>query len=1035
MKIRIGSCIAALFLLSGFASQLRAQLLESLFDNLKPRAVGPATMGGRTVDFAVYEVDPAIFYAASASGGLLKTVNGGNTWENVFDRQDTVSIGDVAINPADPNVVWVGTGEANNRQSSSWGDGIYKSTDGGKTWTHMGLRQSHHIGRIVINPIDTDIVYVAALGHLWGANRERGIFMTRDGGLSWQHVLAIDENTGVVDIAIDPVNPKTLYAGAYARRRSAFGFNGGGPNGGVFKTVDGGRSWNRLEKGLPEGDNGRIGLSIYQKNPDIVYAIVENENGGIFRSDDKGESWTRVNSLNPRPMYYSQIRVDPSDEKRIYVLGTQLHLSDDGGLTFRDDGARGVHLDNHAFWINPNNPRHIMTGNDGGTWVSRDRSDTWEHLNNYPIGQFYHVSVDMQQPYWIYGGMQDNATWGGPSAVRDRVGIRNDDWIQMLACDGMYVLVDPNDNDTIYTNCQSGRIVRYDRKTGERKAIMPALDDREERLRFNWTTPIVISPFDSNTLYTAGNIVFKSTDRGHSWSAISEDLTTQTDRDELELMGVLGKDITRSRNDGISSYGNVTALNESVLKQGLIYAGTDDGKVHITRDGGKSWTDLTDRIPGVPSMLYVSRLTPSAFDEGTVYATFDGHRSDNFEPYVRVSTDHGQTWRSISSNLPTGSVYTLKEDTQKANVLYLGTEFGLFASIDRGGHWSRWSSVPTVAVYELVIHPREHDLVLGTHGRSFLVIDDVSPLREFNDMVLASASHVFETRAGTQFIPDEDAWFVGGRQYSGPNPEPGAYMNYYLKEDLENPVEISISDGSAKVMRELEGPHTAGLHRVAWDLRTEPVAEMGGGFYGNLDFGNAGPFVLPGDYQVKVVAGEETHVKTVTALADPLVDISDSDRRRRFDVLMMVTDMQKSVQSAGDVVRKAGEQLDRIKELLKEYPDASASVKDVAEAAEKEVTDVRTRLIGRGGGRRGGGRGGPQPVQRQIGSLKGELIHSQSPPSAIQSTRADRYLEELNRLLSEVSKIQEDTMPALYKRLADNKIWPTQGKKVDPIKP
>ncbi len=1031
MKIRIGFVLVTLLVSPSFTSQLRAQLPESLFDNLKPRAVGLATMGGRTVDFAVYENDPAIFYAASASGGLLKTVNGGNTWENVFDRQSTVSIGDVTINPADPNIVWVGTGEANNRQSSSWGDGIYKSSDGGKTWTHMGLRASHHIGRIVINPIDTDIVYVAALGHLWGANRERGVFMTRDGGQSWQHVLAIDENTGVVDIAIDPANPKILYAGAYSRRRSAFGFNGGGANGGIYKTVDGGRNWNRLEQGLPEGDNGRIGLSIYRKNPDIVYAIVENENGGVFRSEDKGESWSRFNSLNPRPMYYSQIRVDPSDERRIYVLGTQLHVSDDGGRTFRDDGARGVHLDNHAFWINPHSPRHIMTGNDGGIWVSRDRSDTWEHLNNYPIGQFYHVSVDMQQPYWIYGGMQDNATWGGPSAVRDRVGIRNDDWIQMLACDGMYVLVDPNDNDTIYTNCQSGRIVRYDRKTGERKAIMPALDDRDERLRFNWTTPIVISPYDSNTLFTAGNIVFKSTDRGHSWNAISEDLTTQTDRDELELMGVLGKDISRSRNDGISFYGNVTALNQSVLSEGLIYAGTDDGNVHVTRDGGKSWTDVTDRISGVPSMLYVSRLTPSAFDEGTVYATFDGHRSDNFEPYVRVSTDYGQSWNSITSNLPRGSVYTIKEDTQKANVLYLGTEFGLFVSIDRGSQWTRWSSVPTVAVYELVIHPREHDLVLGTHGRSFLVI----PLREFNDMVLASRSHVFETRAGIQFIPDEDAWFVGGRQYSGPNPAPGAYISYYLKEDLEKPVKISISDAAGKLMRELEGPHTAGLHRVAWDLRTEPVDEMGGGFYGNLDFGNSGPFVLPGDYQVKVVAEDDSHSKTVTALPDPLVDISDSDRKKRFQVLMTVTDMQRSLQSAGDVVRKAGEQLEQVKELLEEYPDAASAVTEMSEAAEKEVTDVRTRLIGRGGGRRGGGRGGPQPVQRRVGSLKGELIHSQSPPTALQSARAERYLEELNRLLSEVSKIQEKTMPAFYRQLSDHKIWPTQGKKIEPIKP
>src|SRR5688572_15812244 len=468
MKITVR--VVTLFLLSGLAADASAQLPESVLSGLKPRAIGPAVMGGRTVDFAVYEEDPAIFYAASASGGLLKTVNGGTTWENVFDRQSTVSIGDVAINPTDPNVVWVGTGEANNRQSSSWGDGIYKSTDGGKSWKHMGLRDTHHIGRIVVHPFDTDIVYVAALGHLWGPNRERGVFMTTDGGTTWQHVLAINENTGAVDIAMDPSNPKTLYAATYQRRRSSWGFNGGGPHGGIYKSTDGGRNWRLLAQGLPAGDKGRIGLDIYRKDPNIVYAIVEHRDGGIFRSEDKGESWTKVNSLNPRPMYYSQIRIDPNNAQRIYVLGTQLHVSDDGGKTFRDDGAKGVHLDNHAFWINPQNSRHVMTGNDGGIWVSRDKSESWEHLNNYATGQFYAVSVDMQQPYWIFGGMQDNASWSGPSAVRDRVGILNHRWIQMLACDGMYTVADPADSNTVFTNCQNGRIVRYDRSTGERKA-------------------------------------------------------------------------------------------------------------------------------------------------------------------------------------------------------------------------------------------------------------------------------------------------------------------------------------------------------------------------------------------------------------------------------------------------------------------------------------------------------------------------------------------------------------------------------------
>jgi len=882
----------------------------------------------------------------------------------------------------------------------------------------------------------TDIVYVAALGHLWGPNAERGVFMTRDGGVNWLHVLSIDNDTGAVDLAMDPANPKVLYAAAYQRRRSSFGFNGGGPGGGIYKTVDGGRTWNKLTRGLPEGDNGRIGLSIYRKNPDIVYAIVENREGGVFRSEDKGETWTRMNSVNPRPMYYSQIRVDPNDEKRIYVLGTNIHVSDDGGKTFRDTGSRGVHLDHHAFWINPNNSRHLLTGTDGGIWLSRDRSDSWEHLNNYPIGQFYHVSVDMRQPYWIYGGMQDNASWGGPSAVRNRIGIRNDDWIQMLACDGMYILPDPNDPDTLYTNCQNGRIVRYDRKTGERKAVMPQPEDEETRLRWNWTSPIVISPHNSNTVFTAGNQVFKSTDRGHSWIAISRDLTSGTDRDELELMGVKIKDVSLSRNDGISSFGSVTVLNESALREGLIYAGTDDGKVHVTRDGGKNWEDVTSRIPGVPEMLYVSRLTPSGYDEGVVYATFDGHRSDDFESYVRMSSDYGQTWRSITSNLPIGSVYTIKEDIKNANLLYLGTEFGLFVSMDRGERWSRWASVPTVAVYDLVIHPRENDLVLATHGRSFLVIDDISPLQQLSDMVLASHGHLFDSRPGIQFIPNEDAWFVGGRQFSAPNPEPGAYLNYYLKSDLEKPVEISVADSAGTMVRELTGAHTAGFHRIVWDLRTDPVDEMGTGFYGNLDFTNSGPFVLPGEYGVTLQAGEDKINGTVKVLGDPLVDISDKDRKTRFATLVLVTGMQSTARKAGDAISKAADQLDEIEELLKEYPEAPEIVKKTLEGTKKEVIEVRAKLIGAGrGGRRGGAGGQPQPVQRRINSLKGELIGSQSLPTAIQSTRAQQYLGRLNELVAEVNKVQETTMPTLYKQLADYKIWPTKGEKIDPVVP
>jgi photosystem II stability/assembly factor-like uncharacterized protein len=1020
-------------LLSGLTAPAPAQLAQSVLSDLKPRAIGPAVMGGRTVDFAVYEEHPAIFYVASASGGLLKTVNGGTTWENVFDRQSTVSIGDVAINPTDPNVVWVGTGEANNRQSSSWGDGIYKSTDGGKSWKHMGLRDTHHIGRIVVNPFDTDIVYVAALGHLWGPNRERGVFMTTDGGITWQHVLAINENTGAVDIAMDPSNPKTLYAATYQRRRSSWGFNGGGPHGGIYKSTDGGRNWRLLVQGLPAGDKGRIGLDIYRKDPNIVYAIIENRDGGIFRSEDKGETWTKTNSLNPRPMYYSQIRIDPSNAQRIYVHGTQLHVSDDGGKTFRDDGAKGVHLDNHAFWINPRNSRHVMTGNDGGIWVSRDKSDTWEHLNNYATGQFYAVSVDMQQPYWIFGGMQDNASWSGPSAVRDRVGILNHRWIQMLACDGMYTVADPADPNTVFTNCQNGRIVRYDRNTGERKAVMPEAASGEPPLRWNWTSPIVFSPHDPKRMYTGANRVFVSTDRGHSWSPISPDLTTATNRDQLELMGVVGTEITLSRNDGMGSFGNITALAESPKQAGLLYAGTDDGNVQVTRDNGRTWTNVTSRIVGVAKMIYVSRLTPSASEEGTVYASFDGHRSDDFKPYVFVSTDFGQSWKSIAANLPTGSVYVVKEDVKNPNVLYAGTEFGLFVTVDRGGSWTRWPTVPTVAVYDLVVHPRDNDLVLATHGRSFLVLDDISPLQQATAQVLASTSHLFRTRPATQFIPNENGWFVGGRDFVGPNPEFGAYINYYLKSNVPTDVKVVIKDGAGSVVRELTGPKEAGIHRVVWDLRHAAVGAIPLGMYMDPDRTNAGPFALPGEYTVSLSAGGQVHTGTVRVLGDPLVVISDADRKVLFDALMRVTAMQSTVESAAESVNQLTQHLETIGKTLKATPSTPAAARTAVENTTKQVADLRMKLVG-AGGRRGGGAGGTAPVQGRVRGLKSELIASQSLPTANQSAQLASADRDLNELVAQVNTVITATMPALYKQLAESNIHPFVGEPVKPIR-
>jgi photosystem II stability/assembly factor-like uncharacterized protein len=1027
--------VAILILNLCVAGLAAAQVPDAVFEGIPPRAVGPAVMSGRTVDFAVYEDDPSIFYAASASGGLLKTVNGGTTWENVFDSQSTVSIGDVAINPTDPNIVWVGTGEANNRQSSSWGDGIYKSADGGKTWKHMGLRETQHIGRIVVDPQDTDIVYVAALGRLWGANKERGVFKTTDGGVTWQHVLAVNENTGAVDLIMDPANPKTLFAATYQRRRTGWGFNGGGPGSGLHKSVDGGRTWRKLAGGLPTGDVGRIGLDIYRRNSNIVYAIVEHREGGVFRSEDKGETWTKVNSLNPRPMYFSQIRIDPNEPQRIYVNGVNLHISDDGGKTFRDDGALAVHLDHHAFWINPRNSRHLIDGNDGGTWVSHDRAQSWEHLNNYPIGQFYNVTVDMQQPYHIYGGMQDNASWGGPSSVRDRQGIANDHWYQMLACDGMFTVVDPTDPDTIYTNCQNGRITRYDRKTGERKLIMPQAEAGQPALRWNWTAPIIVSPHDGKTLYTGAQVVFKSTDRGHRWTTISKDLTNGLNRDELLIMGVSGSKITVARNDGMSSFGNITALAESPRRAGLLYAGTDDGNVHVTRDAGATWDNVTNGFAGVPKLIYVSRLTPSAFADGTVYASFDGHRSDDFKPFLYVSTDFGATWRSIANNLPVGSIYVVKEDPKNQDVLYVGTELGLFVSIDRGARWSRWKGVPTVAVYDLVVHPRDNDLILGTHGRSFLVMDDITPLQQLNTKTLAAASHVFEIGPAVQYIPNENGWFIGGRSFRAPNRQLGAFINYYLKDEVKTDVAVAISDASGKVIRQLTGPKTSGLHRVAWDLRTEPAGAPSTGLAGALVLTNLGPFVLPGEYKVQVTIDGRAETRTAKVLPDPLVEISDTDRDTLYRTLTTLTDMQKTVGSAADAVVKLDERMQQVGELLKTHSSAPATVTSAVASLTKQVGTLRTSIAGQAGagGGGGGGGGGNQPLRNRINALKSEVVGSQSLPTVLQSSLVESYRKQLTELVGQVNTVIKDGLPGVYKQLSDSNIFPGVGEPIAPV--
>jgi photosystem II stability/assembly factor-like uncharacterized protein len=1026
------------------------------FGGLTFRNIGPATMGGRVDDLAVLESNPAVFYVGTASGGLWKTTNSGTTWDVLFDDlDDVVSIGDVAIAPNDANLVWVGTGENNNRQSGSWGNGVYKSIDGGKTWKHMGLRDSKHIARIIVDPVDHDVVYVAALGSLWGAGKERGVFKTTDGGVTWTNVLFVNEDTGATELVQDPLNNKVLYAATYQRRRATWGFNGGGLGSGIHKSSDAGRTWTKLTSGIPSGPLGRIGMDIYRANPNILYARIEHQSeSGTYRSDDAGLSWRKMSNVNPRPMYFSQIRIDPTNDLRVYVLGVQLHISDDGGKTFVDNGV--MHSDHHAMWINPANPNHIIDGNDGGVGISWDKGRTWEGIYNMDLGQYYHVGYDMETPYNLCGGLQDNYTWCGPSAVRSRNGIVNDDWFQIQGGDGFEALVDPKDPNIIYAESQDGNVVRVDRRTNERKTIRPIPPRGEPNLRWNWNTAIHISPHDSAVIYTGANKVYKSTDRGQSWQAISGDLTQAVDRETLSLMGVVAKDFTIAKHDGVQSYGNLVQVVESPKQAGVIYVGSDDGIVHVTKDGGKSWTNLSSKFPNMPKNAYVSGLIASAHDANTVYVAFDNHTNDDYNNYVYASVDGGNNFRSISEGLPKGQVVmTVAEDPKNPAVLYAGTEFGLFVSTDRGGRWTRIrSGLPTVPIHEIVFHPRDNDMILATHGRSIWILDDATPIQQSAE-AMRSDAFLFDMRQAMQFNPANDRGFVTDKPFRGRNPTFGAGISYYLKGAAKD-VSLRIRDGAGTVIREISGndmqnARNAGINRVYWDLRHQPLPPTaaplaggpggggGGGFGGG---GNNGPFVMPGEYRVTLVVDKnEVATKPVRVNGDTAVQMTDADRRTWHDTALALHRLQEQANEAADTVTQLGTQYQALEGLLKLAANTPADAKSAVEAAGKQLADLRRRLgvaapgqqAGGGGGGGGGGFGGQQQnVRGQIGQTKGQIMNSHSLPSEQQMRvltdgRGDlaKVIQETNALIAEI--------PGLFDKIGASGLKPAALKPLRPV--
>ncbi len=1022
-KSLIFTLVIIVILIPDFTNARAEQADRNLLEELKWRCIGPANPGGRIDDFAVVESDPSVIYTGTASGGLWKTLNSGITWAPVFDHQETSSIGDVTVAPSNPDIVWVGTGEPNNRQSSSWGSGVYKSTDGGVTWAYTGLKDTHHIGRIAVHPHNPDIVYVAALGHLWGPNQERGLYKTTDGGCTWEKSLYINEDTGCVDLVMDTKSPETLYAAAYQRRRTGWGFNGGGPGSAVYKTTNGGAAWIKLSEGLPEGVTGRIGLNVCRSRPEIVYACVEHENGGVFRSEDKGLTWEKMSDVNPRPMYYSKIRVDPNNDLRIWLLGASMYYSEDGGRTWDADliarsirEKRAVHGDHHALWINPHNSNHMVLGSDGGVYLSYDRGNKWVFRDNLPIGQIYELGFDMSTPYNIGAGLQDNGTWYGPSAAWFRPRITTDEWFKIGGADGFYVQIDPRDPDRIYVESQNGGIQRFNRKTGEYTSIKPVTESPEETYRFNWNTPFLLSPHDPDKLYLGGNRLFISHDHGDTWTA-TKDLTAARDRSRLSIMGVPGDEIILSKHDGISYYGTLTTISESPLKAGLIYTGADDGTVQITEDAGETWTNLTGRFPGLPEYTYVSRIECSHSEESRVYVSFDGHRNDDFTPYIFVSEDKGRSWRRISQAIPEGkTVNVIREHPRNPSLLFAGTERGAYFSIDGGDNWNYFhDQLPMVPVDDIAIHSRDNDLIFGTHGRSVWILDDITALEQYTPQTQADPLVLFDMRPGViiNFFSRRAHYdykgLFGHAVFRAPNPPDGVFIDYDLKENMNNPVTILVQDQAGNSVRRLTGPGEKGIHRVVWDLRygypaPNPPAkpEM-----------TTGPSVVPGIFTIAVKAGEYSEENKVTVQAEAVIQTAQEALAARRDALISIYRRWPVLTQVNQAVTRLNKDFRSLERRLSGRKSEIPEILGLIRETENSLEDITRRISGRpewGSDRR-------YHAVTGLRSIAISLERTSRAPSSRELDLIRNKITELGIIVDDLNQIIQTAVPELNRLL------------------
>jgi len=974
------------------------------FSGLKFRSIGPAVASGRVMAIAVNPKNKFEYYVGVASGGVWKTVNDGTTWTPVFDKEGSYSIGWVALDPNDSSVVWVGAGESNSQRSVAYGDGIYRSDDGGKNWQNLGLKKSEHIGRVVIDPRDSKVVYVAAEGPLWGPGGDRGLYKTTDAGKNWRAVLTISENTGVVDVAIDPSNPDIVYASAYQRRRHVFTLIDGGPESAIYKSTDAGATWNKLKSGLPTVDMGRIGLAVSPVDPSVLYATIEaaDGKGGIFRSNDRGATWERQNEFDAGAQYYARVVPDPKNVDRIFVMSVRLRESLDGGKTLFKVEENNQHVDNHAIWIDPDNTRHWRLGCDGGMYETWDDAKNWEFKTNLPTVQFYDVAVDNALPFYnVCGGTQDNFSWCGPERTHNINGIMNSDWFVTTGGDGFRSQVDPLDPNTIYSESQYGVLVRYDKATGQELTLQPLEGKGEPPLRWNWDSPVIISPHSHTRLYFAANELFRSDDRGDTWKAVSGDLTRQIDRNQLPVMGKVWDPDAVAKNGSTSFYGNIVALAESPKKEGLIYVGTDDGLIQVTTDGGQSQASSDwiryEKFPGVPETTYVSRLAASQHDANTVYAAFDNHKNEDFKPYLLRSTDAAKTWTSIAGNLPeNGSVLAFAEDPVNANLLFVGTEFGAFFTIDGGQHWVQLKGgLPTIAVRDMVMQAREGDLVVATFGRGFYVLDDVTALRQIKPEALQQPAALFPVKDSLLYIERHPLGgpkkaFQGDAFFTADNPPYGAVFTAYLKEKLKTKKEkrqeaekeaakknqtlpypthdelraeaqepkpevyFVVYDESGAPVRRVEGSIDSGFQRAAWDLRYPPASlrehtEEGEDF---PPAGTLGPLVISGSYSVRLfqkldgAVSELAGAQSFKVVAESASSLSAADRAAQEQFQRKVARLYRAVSGALHTADGVEARLKAIREALRETPAVEKQLGATVDSIEQNNRGILRVLRG-----------------------------------------------------------------------------------------